>query len=479
REKTSSTAFAEAKSFLRKLLPPADFETLFPPSPPPPPLPPPPPTSEGEEGREGSNVQPTPPVSNHTISDVQRCLEDAQTSYETRIRYRPSDLTFQTMMIPVAASPSTSSSPTNAGAAPRRSGAEARLWFTGLSERLLYYGNIFDVLAQHHPEYVALAWGTLKFLLVAVTNHATTASKLSASISHIAELVPQHAFHLILYPTREMQTAWYRDSRPAHAFKSIFQPWDIRFRGEYEAVAATAQQVGRLADVALKAEVRDIMSEVMRGRVDLKSVSRKISELQKENQRMESSRGDNALLLIDTYSSYVAKTFMIDLIDLILQYQLPIIWALRYANFRDRSIGVTDIARTLVLHTMQASADRLLDSPFPVTVEQLRGAAGLDEWIAILNRLLSSMDHAFIVLDADLLTHATAYERGQVLEMLDLLISKLSGNVKIVTSTSCVGPSYVRELEDLDACIRVQTGNAGDWRKTLRQRRRAMRFRKW
>lgn len=38
-----------------------------------------------------------------------------------------------------------------------------------------------------------------------------------------------------------------------------------------------------------------------------------------------SSQGDNALLLIDTYSSYVAKTFMIDLIDLILQYQLPII----------------------------------------------------------------------------------------------------------------------------------------------------------
>lgn len=29
-----------------------------------------------------------------------------------------------------------------------------------------YYGNIMDVLAQHHPEYVALAWGAMKFLLV-------------------------------------------------------------------------------------------------------------------------------------------------------------------------------------------------------------------------------------------------------------------------------------------------------------------------
>ena len=30
----------------------------------------------------------------------------------------------------------------------------------------MYYGNIFDVFAQHHPEYVALAWGAMKFLFV-------------------------------------------------------------------------------------------------------------------------------------------------------------------------------------------------------------------------------------------------------------------------------------------------------------------------
>lgn len=35
-----------------------------------------------------------------------------------------------------------------------------------VSERVIYYGNIFDILAQHHPEYVSLAWGTLKFVLM-------------------------------------------------------------------------------------------------------------------------------------------------------------------------------------------------------------------------------------------------------------------------------------------------------------------------
>lgn len=34
------------------------------------------------------------------------------------------------------------------------------------STRIVYYSNILDVLVQHHPEYVSLAWGALKFVFV-------------------------------------------------------------------------------------------------------------------------------------------------------------------------------------------------------------------------------------------------------------------------------------------------------------------------
>ena len=37
-------------------------------------------------------------------------------------------------------------------------------WLAALSERIVYYGQVFDMLAQHHPEYVALAWGAFKFV---------------------------------------------------------------------------------------------------------------------------------------------------------------------------------------------------------------------------------------------------------------------------------------------------------------------------
>jgi hypothetical protein len=35
-----------------------------------------------------------------------------------------------------------------------------------LSATISHYGAIMDVLVQHHPEYVSLAWGAFKFLFL-------------------------------------------------------------------------------------------------------------------------------------------------------------------------------------------------------------------------------------------------------------------------------------------------------------------------
>jgi hypothetical protein len=44
----------------------------------------------------------------------------------------------------------------------------------GLSEKIVHYGNVFDVLAQQHPEYVSLAWGTFKLLFIVSLNDSST-----------------------------------------------------------------------------------------------------------------------------------------------------------------------------------------------------------------------------------------------------------------------------------------------------------------
>jgi len=44
--------------------------------------------------------------------------------------------------------------------------SKAKKWLVKFSERVMHYGKIMDTLANYNPEYCALAWGTMKFLLM-------------------------------------------------------------------------------------------------------------------------------------------------------------------------------------------------------------------------------------------------------------------------------------------------------------------------
>ena len=41
-----------------------------------------------------------------------------------------------------------------------------REWLLAFSSRVMHYKGVMDTLAQHHPEYVSLAWGAMKFLFM-------------------------------------------------------------------------------------------------------------------------------------------------------------------------------------------------------------------------------------------------------------------------------------------------------------------------
>lgn len=38
-------------------------------------------------------------------------------------------------------------------------------WLRRISAQTMHYAAVLDALAQHHPEYVALAWGAVKFVI--------------------------------------------------------------------------------------------------------------------------------------------------------------------------------------------------------------------------------------------------------------------------------------------------------------------------
>lgn len=80
---------------------------------------------------------------------------------------------------------------------------------------------------------------------------------------------------------------WYKDNRAMHALKSIFQPWDLKFREQYEAIASEAKQVRRLADVALRAELRDTRLDVNKGTNQMELVRKEVCKLRAQNQELQ------------------------------------------------------------------------------------------------------------------------------------------------------------------------------------------------
>ena len=101
---------------------------------------------------------------------------------------------------------------------------------------------------------------------------------------------------------------WYKDSRKMHAVKSIFQPWDLKFRPGYEAIATESQHIRQLGNVALKAEVRDTRLRLVEATKHWEQMVQQMNELREENKRL-------ALLFQDKFgameSSMLCKSMVI------------------------------------------------------------------------------------------------------------------------------------------------------------------------
>lgn len=148
---------------------------------------------------------------------------------------------------------------------------------------------IFDTFAQHHPEYVSLAWGALKFLFISVLNHEELLSEISKAISNLADVLPRAELHSTLYSTPRMHEAvsllyakimefvvkaikWCKKGKARHAIAAIAHPFELKFKNIIDEVTRRSRVVDELANAASKAEIRDLhltVHQMQRSMADL------------------------------------------------------------------------------------------------------------------------------------------------------------------------------------------------------------------
>ncbi|KAF2770958.1 hypothetical protein EJ03DRAFT_326027 [Teratosphaeria nubilosa] len=164
------------------------------------------------------------------------------------------------------------------------------------------------MLAQQHPEYVSLAWGTMKLIFVLIMNFDELVTELAKALSKIAEVLPRTDIHLELYPTDSMKTAvteiyahiiifyqralrWYEASPLKRMVGVIVKPYKLHFEDIVKEINWRARSIDLLADALAQKEIREI-SIVLRsglliqGKIqdDQAAAARELRMLQQANQ---------------------------------------------------------------------------------------------------------------------------------------------------------------------------------------------------
>ncbi|KAH7382484.1 hypothetical protein DE146DRAFT_228650 [Phaeosphaeria sp. MPI-PUGE-AT-0046c] len=174
--------------------------------------------------------------------------------------------------------------------------SKARKWLDRLSQRLHFYGGVLDVIAQHHPEYVALAWGSIKFLLVAAINHEKIVRTLAKAITLFAEALPRVGLQSSLYPTHQMKEAvtklyvsifqflararqWYQGNGLQRLYHSIVHPVELRYNDLLNEVAECSRTIDLLSYCGAQAETRDMHRTVQAIQAENRDTQRTVQTL--------------------------------------------------------------------------------------------------------------------------------------------------------------------------------------------------------
>ncbi|KAI0902782.1 hypothetical protein F4823DRAFT_378868 [Ustulina deusta] len=148
------------------------------------------------------------------------------------------------------------------------------------SQRLLYYGNIMDVLVQHHPEYVSLVWGAMKFIFGAVVEHERTATTIVTALCDISEYLPSVELSLALYPTSVMKhlvsmryahimrfliraLKYYEESSLMHVVHSITRPAALRYDDLIRLIRRDEEMLRRHATASSQSEMRAVHNTIL------------------------------------------------------------------------------------------------------------------------------------------------------------------------------------------------------------------------
>ncbi|KAL6694522.1 hypothetical protein J3F84DRAFT_395546 [Trichoderma pleuroticola] len=178
----------------------------------------------------------------------------------------------------------------------RKGDSKLRKALVRLSEKLYNYSSIMEVLVAQQPEYSTLAYGAMKFLLLAVMNHQKLLSQLCAGLNGIAHVISRTQLITQLYPTQQIRQVivaiyvhilkfllralrWYRESRMTHMLQAITRPTKLRYDDLLATISSLSDTMSKIALDSSHAEQRDMHACIAQIMHEQKLTRENITEL--------------------------------------------------------------------------------------------------------------------------------------------------------------------------------------------------------
>ncbi|KAF1998907.1 hypothetical protein P154DRAFT_621387 [Amniculicola lignicola CBS 123094] len=171
------------------------------------------------------------------------------------------------------------------------------------SKRVHYYGKIMDVMVQHHPEYVSLAWGAMKIVFGSIVEHEKLGVTIVMALCEIGDALSRIELAEALYPTPMMKHTiailysyivkfllraleWYELSTVSRALQTFTRPAALRYDDLIADIHKATLQVKELSLAGSQAEQRDMHTELRQVHVQQSSLIDRIESMQTELQKL-------------------------------------------------------------------------------------------------------------------------------------------------------------------------------------------------
>ncbi|KAF4542778.1 Nacht domain protein [Lasiodiplodia theobromae] len=342
----------------------------------------------------------------------------------------------------------------------RTKGSKARKWLSYFSSQVTYYGQVLDVLAQHHPEYVSLAWGTMKFVFILVLNHEEMVTELSRAMSEIADVLPRVEIQLDVFKDeKSIRVAveelyaelikflfrtlkWYEQSPWKHAFTAFAAPFKLRFEDLKTKINRHARRIDKLATALSQAKLAAMHRQLQ----ILLEVQNSTNTSSKHSEEFLKRLEPMIVEIISSMTTSPSSSFIIvegsapsrsqtkdlatGLISVLREAGKPTVWAVNgraaLQPSEEDSVHVLKHLCSQVLQANNKQAIRQVSNHF--NASRVESAVTESDWLQILQESLTGLPELFVVVDLELFGAASSSSssNAQVLLFLRALKALLT-----------------------------------------------------